>query len=229
MTAILNRMHWEANLLNRNNLLAVSVVVTGIYAALLQLVKALGYTELLTILMVLNDPAVIGTLFAGITIIYERDQHTLDAMRVTPVNPHHYLLGKIIVLTILGTICGWVMAIAALGMGIDHFHFLSTLFLVTLFFTNLGVAMSLRSKRFIEFALKVALVLVLMILPIFDWFGVFDLPLIEAFPMEYAIRLFAFSMHFQVADLPWIGYIIMTVLSIASYFWAYRLFITTKE
>ena len=229
MQALFSRIQWEANLLNRNNLLTISLVVTGLYVALLQLLKGLGYTELLSILLVLNDPAVIGTLFGGITIIFERDQHTLDAMRVTPMNPHYYLLGKAIVLTLLGTVCGWVMAVAALGLGIDHLHFSLSLFLITFFFTNLGVAIALRTKRFINFALKVALVLVLMILPIFHWFGIFSIPLVEAFPMEHGIRLLAYSMHYEVDSLPWYGYLILAALAVASYFWAYRRFITTKE
>lgn len=229
MNHILTRMKWEASLLNRNNLLTISIVITGIYVALLQLLKSLGYMELTSILLVLNDPAVIGTLFAGITIIFERDQHTLDAMRVTPLNPHHYLLGKILVLTLLGTACGWAMAVAALGFGINHFHFLLTLFLITFMFSNIGVAMAMRTKRFINFALKVAMVLVAMILPIFDWFGIFSIPFKEIFPMEHGIQLLAYSMNYEIHILPWFGYLVLTPLVIGTYFWAHRRFITTKD
>ena len=229
MTAVLHRVRWEAQLLNRNSLLTISVVITGIYIALLQLLKSLGYTELISMLLVLNDPAVIGALFAGITIIFERDQHTLDALRVTPINPHHYLLGKIIVLTLLGTICGWAMAVAALGFDIDHLHFNLTLFLITFTFSNVGIAIALRSPKFINFALKVAFVLVLMILPIFDWFGVFDIPLVEIFPLEHGIRLLAYSMHYEVTALPAYAYAILAALAIGTYFWAFFRFKKTTD
>lgn len=229
MNAILTRIRWEANLLNRNSLLVISIVITGIYIALLQLLKSLGYMELMSMLLVLNDPAVIGALFAGITIIFERDQHTLDALRVTPLNPHHYLLGKILVLTLMGTACGWAMAVAALGFEINHLHFNLTLFLITFTFSNIGIALALRTRRFINFALQVALVLVVLIFPIFDWFGIFTLPLKELFPLEHGMRLLAYSMQYELAVLPWYSYLVLVPLTIGTYFWAYFRFKTTKE
>ncbi len=229
MNAILTRMRWEATLLNRNNLLTISMVITGIYIALLQLLKSLGHLELVSMLLVLNDPAVIGALFAGITIIFERDQHTLDALRVAPLNPHHYLMGKVLVLSLLGTACGWAMMVAALGFEIDHLHFCLTLFLITFTFSNIGVGLALRTKRFINFALKVALILVILIIPIFDWFGIFTLPLKEIFPMEHGILLLAYAMNYQVNTLPWYSYLVLGPLGIGSYLWAYFRFIHTKE
>ena len=88
MRAFLNRLKWEATLLNRNNLVVISIVITAVYLGLFQLLKLLGSIELFSILLILNDPAMISILFVGITIIFEKEQGTLDALRVTPVNPH---------------------------------------------------------------------------------------------------------------------------------------------
>lgn len=228
MLTLFQRMKWETLLLHRNNLLTISLVVTLLYAGLFQLLKMLGFIELFSIMLVLNDPAVIGTFFVGITLIFERDQGTLHAVKVSPLNPHAYILGKVIVLTLLGTLCGWLMGVSALGFGILHHHFILGLMLVTFLFSNIGIIIGAGTKRFIDFALRAGLVFILMIIPLLDWFGVCTIPLIEIFPVEHSVRILAYAIDFQITDVPWISYLALVLAGMASYIWAYRKYLRLK-
>lgn len=228
MNSLIFRTRWETTLLHRNNLLVVSFVVTLLYLGLFQLLKMLGFVELFAILLVLNDPAVIGLLFVGVTVIFERDQGTLAAMQVTPMSYHSYLLGKVIVLGLLGTVCAWIMAVGSVGFDIRHGHFLLTNFLISAIFSHLGLVVVARSQRFLDFTLRSVGFLIFMTIPLFDWFGVFTVPFIEAFPLEHGVRLMAYSFHFQIETLPWTGYLVLLAAAGLSYAWAYRRMSTSK-
>ena len=45
------------------------------------------------------------------------------------------------------------MGLASAGWDIRHAHFLLTLFLISAFFSNLGIVLITRAKRFVDFAL----------------------------------------------------------------------------
>jgi fluoroquinolone transport system permease protein len=224
MKRFLQFLRWEAILLHRNNLLGISVLVTIMYLALFQLLKLLGHKELFAMLLVLNDPALIGFLFVAITIIFEKESGSLFALRVTPMSLHRYLCAKLVALALLGTICGWAMAVGLVGFGIRHGMFLFTCFSITFLFGCLGIGMVARVKRFVDFMLPMAGALVLMILPLAEWFGLFPLPFKWIFPMEHGIRLMAWSFRYEIQDFPWASLVTFVLSNVGFYAWAYRRF-----
>jgi fluoroquinolone transport system permease protein len=224
MIQFLQMLRWETVLLRRNNLITISLVVTTMYLALFQLLKLLGNRELFAILLVLNDPALIGFLFVAITVLYEKDSGSLAALRVSPLSLHVYLLAKLVSLGILGTVCGWLMAVGLVGLGIDHGVFLVTCMLITLFFGSLGAGMVVRVHRFVDFMLPMAGMLTLMCLPLADWFGLFAMPWKWVFPLEHGIRLLAWSFRYKVDGFPWMSLVVFLVSTCLIYAWAFRRF-----
>jgi fluoroquinolone transport system permease protein len=224
MIQFLQLLRWETILLRRNNLIAISLVVTTMYLALFQLLKMLGNQELFAMLLVLNDPALIGFLFVSVSIIYEKDSGSLSALRVTPVSLHLYLLAKLSSLSVLGMVCGWLMAVGLLGFGIHHGMFVFTCLLITLLFGSLGIGMIARVKRFVDFMLPMAGALVLMVIPLAEWFGLFPVPLKWIFPLEHGIRLMAWSFNYVVVDFPWLSLIVFVLYTIGFYGWGFRRF-----
>jgi len=224
MTALLQRFRWESLLLARNNLVTISVVVTLVYIGIFQLLKLLGHVELISMVMVLNDPAMIGMLFIGITVIFEREQGTLAALQVTPMNLHHYLAAKIVTLSVLGTVCGYAMAVASVGWNFEQFHFTATLFLISMSYSILGILLVAGARQFVTFALYASGTIVLTFLPLFDWMGVFPVPGKEIFPLEHALRLLGWSYDFQMDHFPWYSYPVLIAFNALTYVWAYRRF-----
>lgn len=217
-------LRWEMAQLTRNNLLTISAAVTLLYIALFQLLKLLGYQELFAILIVLNDPALIGFLFVAIMLLFEKESGSLAALRVTPMRLHSFLLAKLILLSMLGALCGWAMAIALLGWDIHHGMFVGICFLITFLFGSLGVGMVARINRFVDFMLPMAGALVVMVLPLAEWFGLFRVPLKWIFPLEHGVRLMAWSFRYQVHVFPWMSLLVFVVCSAGFYFWGARRF-----
>lgn len=225
MKQFLFRLRWEAVLLSRNNLLTISVVVTAVYMGLFQLLKLVGEVELVSLVVVLNDPALIGMLFIGITVIFDREQGTLSALRVAPMNFHHYLLAKVGILSVLGTLCGYGMALASVGTDLNHIHFLLALLLTSIGFANLGIGLVARTRQFVTFALYVAGGLLVMFVPLLKWFAALEIPGIELFPLEHSLRLLAWSYGYQEAAYPVLSYAVLLVFAAGTYFWAHRRFL----
>jgi hypothetical protein len=228
MNQLIQLMRWESTLLWRNKLAQVSLAITVIYIGLFQLLKMLGNTELFAILLTLNDPALISMLFAAVTIIFERESGSLDALRVSPMGLHTYLLAKLLSLGILGTACGYAMALTLVGWQIDHAGFLLACGLISWFFGCIGIILIAKLKRFIDFMLPMAGSLILMVVPLLDWFGILPIPFKWLFPLEHGISLMAWSFHYRVAAFPWLSLVIFILVGGASYAWAYRRFSNFK-
>lgn len=224
MTQLLHWMRWESTILLRNQLLTISIAVTGIYIGLFQLLKMLPHHEEIALLLTLNDPALIGMLFVAVTILFERDSGSLQALVVTPMSVHAYLMAKLLSLSLLGTVCGWAMAAVLVGMHIHHLGFIMACFLVTWLFGCLGILLVAKCKRFVDFMLPMAGVLTLMCIPLLHWFGAVDMPFRWIFPLEHGIQLLAWAFRFQVADFPWPSFIVFLGVCAGAYAWAHSRF-----
>ena len=218
----LQRMVWEAKLLQRNQLVLITVLTTAAYVALFQLLKMLGYHELFAILLVLNDPAMLGILFVGVTLSFEHESGSLAALRVTPLPMAVYMGARLYVLSLLGAVSGWVMCIALLGLQLNHAGLLLSTFAITFAFGAAGFVLGARPRRFMDYILRAVGVLVLAGLPLFDWFGVFSIPWTWLNPMEHGIRLLAWSFHFRILEFPWLSAVVLLLTDIGLFVWAYR-------
>ena len=96
---------------------------TAAYVLLIYFLKDYGNLEKFVTLLIYNDPAIIGFIFIGISIILEKDQNVLQIYFITPLSHHIYLLSRIITLSILGFFGALVMVITAKGTSINLFHF----------------------------------------------------------------------------------------------------------
>jgi fluoroquinolone transport system permease protein len=221
---LFQRMAWETRILQRNQLLVLTVVITALYVALFQLLKLLHYDELFAILLVLNDPAMLGILFVGVTVIFEHESGSLAALQVTPLSTHVYLSARLVVLGLLGAVSGWVMCLALIGWEMHHIGFLLGTFAITFAFGAMGFVLSARPRRVLDYMLRAVGILVLAGMPLFDWFGVLDIPLIWLNPIEHGIRILAWSFHFRILAFPWASALVLVATCVATYAWAYRRF-----
>lgn len=224
MRGLLERLRWEAVLLHRNNLLLISIAITVIYVGLFQLLKLMGSVELVSIWMVLNDPAVIGVLFVGVTVIFEREQGTLSALRVAPLNLHHYLLAKIFLLSLLGTLCGLGMALGSVGIQFAPLSFALATFLVSVGFTHMGILIVTRTRRFIDFALQAGGLVILLSLPFLNLFGWVELPGMWCLPTWHAVQLLLDSYGLEAGCPLWMSYTYLILFNVLTYAWAFRRF-----
>ena len=181
---------WQFILLARNNIISLSVIVTLIYIGLFFGIRHLGNMEKLVTLIILNDPAIIGLFFIGISILLEKNQQVLSALFVTPINHHTYLVSRVLVLSLVGWFCALGMGLAALGTDFNLLHFSFGVFGICILSCLAGIYLVCFSSEFMKFILKTIPVLLLFInLPMLNYFGVTDVWWFRLLPAQGSLDL----------------------------------------
>jgi len=193
MKTLLTQIKWQFTLLFRNNLIFISIAVTAIYAGLFYLLKGFSGSDGILTLLIYNDPAIIGLFFIGLLILMEKDQQVMSAFQVSPINFHVYMLARIIPLSIIGWACALGMAIAVFWMDFDAIHFSLGVFSTCLMFCLVGLFMLGNTSEFLLFLLRSIPVLILMSLPLINYYELADIQLLKFFPIEGPLQLILHS------------------------------------
>lgn len=193
MKIFLHLLTQDFRLLQRYNIIKVSILVTAIYMALFYWLRELEEAEKILVLIIFNDPALIGFLFAGVMVLFERNENTLQALSVTPLRKGQYILSKSLALSLIATACCFAMAIAAMGSRFNFIHFGMASMLTTLMFSFLGFMMVAGEKGFNRFILKTLGIILVLALPFLGFFGLSPREWFLWIPSQPAIDLFRAS------------------------------------
>ena len=99
MSNLKNMLRWEFLLLYRYKIIHISLLSVLLYFLTTQAVQSLqGQTQVHSVLLFF-DPAVIGIVFVGALVLFEKSENVLQALVITPMKTDDYLFSKIISLT----------------------------------------------------------------------------------------------------------------------------------
>lgn len=169
MKKLLRLLYWDLLLLHRNQLIVLSLVVAAVYLGLFYLLKDLGALSDVLVIFLFNDPVVTGLLFAGVILLFEKNQHTLQAIKVAPQPLLLFLLSKTIALVLISTGTALLMTFAAHGFRFHYGHMLGGLIGTSALFVLFGFAISARCRTFNHFLLRIIGFLILMALPFLSY------------------------------------------------------------
>lgn len=228
MNQLLRLLKFDFILLNKNKIITISILVTAIYVGVFKGLSYLGNMEKLLILVIFNDPALLGFLFVGVLVLFEKNENTLDALAVTPIKISNYILSKSISLTFLSIVCCLAMVIAAHGFQFHIFHFTMATILTTLIFSMLGFIAVAGQSSFNQYILRALGIILLLSAPFLSYFDVVPRYWFILFPTQPAIDLYSHSFEAKARDnnllmayglcIGWIG---------ITYTWALR--VMTKQ
>jgi len=225
MRQLLQQIKWQFMILHKNNLIAISVVVTVMYALIFFVIKDVGNMDKVLTLLIYNDPAVIGLFFVGLSIIMEKNQQVLSALFVTPVNHHVYLISRILTLSILGWACALGMGISILGTSFYIGHFSAGVFGTCVLFSIMGIVVVSYTTEFLLFLLKSIPILIGLSLPLLNYFNLTDIGLFYYTPLQGCLNLIVNSYsEVPVASELIYGYISIVFWVPVFYFFAFRIF-----
>lgn len=190
MKHLLHLLKHDFTLLFRNNIIQVSVLVTAIYIGLFYWLKDLQYAEKILVLIIFNDPTLIGFLFAGVMVLFETNENTLQALSVTPATKAQYILSKTMALTVVALGCCLAMAFAGVGTAFSVIHYCMASVLTTMMFSFFGFVMVAGEATFNRFILKSVGLLMVFSLPFLGYFGVSPRVWFLWVPTQPAIDLF---------------------------------------
>lgn len=210
MKGLFRQIAWQFRLFQRNNLLAMITAMTAVYVGLISVLKDFGAVEKFVTLLIYNDPAVIGFIFIGISIILEKDQEVLPALFVTPLNSHHYLISRILTLSTFGFLGALAMVLAVKGFSFNLLHFSVGAFSTCVLFCYLGVFIVSGTTEILHFLLRGVPLLILMSLPLLNYFELTNLSFLRLFPVQGGLNLLVNS----YAETPVLNEIIFGYVSI---------------
>lgn len=223
MQKLLNALKWDFLLLFRYKLIFVATVLAIAYVLVLHFIKQFEIDELV-ILLIFSDPVMLGFMFVGVMILFEKGENTLQAIVVNPLKNWQYLWSKGLSLTLIALPFSIIMAYAGYVGEIQLIYLSISVVLTSLIFVFLGVAGAVRVKTFNQFILVIPMFLIPLCIPILDLFGVLSGKWMYLIPTHASIIL----MKASVQNIPLIEIIyavpFLIISLIASYIFALRSF-----
>ncbi len=226
MRALLQQMKWQWVIFHKNKVIFISLLVTGFYGCIFYLLQNYQHKDKLLITILLNDSAIIGFLFIGLAIIMEKKTQVMAAVLVSPINHHHYLLAKILVIAQLGTLCTLILAWAASGLHFKVFQLAAGAMAISTLTALLGVILVTRTFEFLKFCLyAVPIILLFVNLPFLDYLTVIELGVIKyLMPIQPGLYLMVDAISNEPSNLVWPAYVMSMLWIMLIYQLAYRLF-----
>jgi fluoroquinolone transport system permease protein len=191
MKAFLTQLKWQFILLQKNNIISISLIVTFIYGILLYFLKDINGLDTLMVSLVLNDPSIIGYFFIALAIYSEIKQQILPAIFTTPLNIHTFLLSKTISISSIGLLCSLGLAISVKGFDFDILTFSIGAMSICILSTLLGLYMLTFANEFLKFALlSIPVFLAFINIPLLQYLGIIDMGFIKyLFPIQGSLDL----------------------------------------
>ena len=222
MERFISLLHLDFTMIVRNKILIVAAFITVLYAGILQVLPDKNFTEVLTIL-IFTDPVMLGFMFVGVMVLFEKSGNTLQAISVSPVRPDEYLWSKALVLTLIALAAGLVMAVAGVGARFHAGYLAAAIVASSLLFVFIGFVGVSRVKTFNQYFIVIPLFMIPGFLPFLNYFGITDTWLWYLIPTQAALLLFvsAFSESGIVASGEIIyAFIYLPITIWLSYLWA---------
>ena len=227
MIELFKQIKWQFLIFQRNNIVTMIVGITAFYVLIIYLIKDFQTVEKLITLLIYNDPALVGFIFIGISIILEKDQEVLSALFVTPLNQHLYLISRIITLSAIGFFGALAMVLTAKGTSFNFLHFSVGAFSTCVLFSLMGIFIVSYTTEILHFLLRAVPLLIFMSLPLLNYFELTDLSFLKLFPVQGGLNLMVNS--YSESPNFWeiiFGYLSIAVWTPLLYWFVYRIFIS---
>ncbi len=191
---LIGTVFWDLRLQVKYQILTVAAVVTILYTMIFKLLVRDEFDEIL-VLLIFTDPVMLGFIFIGALVLFEKGSHTLDALVVTPLRISEYLFSKVISLGLIATVCALVIAIAGHGLRFNYFLFIYGVFITSAIVTLLGFAGVSRMRNFNQYFIIIPQFLAPLALPLLNFFQLTDSWLLYILPTQATLNLLWASFH----------------------------------
>ena len=104
MSNLKHMLRWEFTLLSRYKIIHISILSVVLYFLTTQVVESIKNQTQVHSVLLFFDPAVIGLMFVGALVLFEKSENVLQVLVITPMKTDDYLLSKILSLTFLSVI-----------------------------------------------------------------------------------------------------------------------------
>jgi len=193
MSNLKNMLRWEFTLLSRYKIIHISILSMILYFLTTQAVPDMNKPIFHTMLLFF-DPAIIGIMFIGALVLFEKSENVLQALVTTPMRTDDYILSKITSLTILSIISAAIFVILLnIFGGIDfNIQYLAiSIILTSVMLILLGFILVSRVNSINEYLLAMLVsFLGLLFPPMLQLSGLYENVLFYVWPTQASFILF---------------------------------------
>jgi fluoroquinolone transport system permease protein len=193
MSNLKNMLKWEYTLLYRYKIIHISILSVFLYFLTTQAIEDMN-RPIFHSLLLFFDPALIGIMFVGALVLFEKSENVLQALVITPMKTDDYLLSKIISLTILSTISAALFVLLLnIFSGIDFnvFYLAAGIILSSILLILLGFILVSRLKSINEYLMAMALVFLgLTFPPMLHLSGLYENAIFYLWPTQASLLIF---------------------------------------
>lgn len=190
MTQLKTMLKWDVILQSRYKIIHLSILSVIVYYMSLVAIPSLNTTEFKTLYLIM-DPTLIGIMFVGALVLFEKTENTLQALTVTPMETRTYFLSKIISLTILSVVSGFLFVFLSHGIDFHYFYMIAGIVLTSIFLILLGFLLVARCRSINEYlALMMIAFLLLFVPPLIDLSGIYENVVFYLWPSQASFLLF---------------------------------------
>jgi len=194
MNNLKQMLRWEFILLYRYKIIHISLLSVILYFLSTQAVQSLQDQSQIHSVLLFFDPAVIGIIFVGALVLFEKSENVLQALVITPMKTDDYLLSKIISLTILSLISASVFTILMVLFNQTMFnlgYLLIGITLTSVMLILIGFIIVARVQSVNGYMLGIIIAFLgLTFPPLLHLFGLFENPVFYLWPTQASFILF---------------------------------------
>lgn len=183
-------LKWDFTLQWRYKIILLSLLSVIIYYVSLLAIPEINNDEF-KVLYLFFDPTLIGIMFIGALVLFEKSENVLQALTVTPMKTGTYFASKIITLTALSTVSAFLFMFLVHGFKFDYFYMVAGIILSSVFLILLGFLLVAKCRSINEYLLRMmSAFLVLIVPPLLQQYGIYETKLFYLWPSQASFILF---------------------------------------
>jgi fluoroquinolone transport system permease protein len=183
---------WQLKLLVKYNILTIALIIALIYTALLRSLPGIRI-DMVVVSLIFSDPSMLGFIFIGAIILFEKSDNTLPALVVTPMKQWEFLWSRAIALLIPALIGSFGIALAGWGFHFRIVPLFVSVSLSSILFTFIGFIGATRVKTFNQYMIIIPLFLAPAAIPLINYFELVHWPILYLMPTQSTLDLLSYS------------------------------------
>ena len=161
---LINSIKADVQFQLKHGFYTVYIVLSVIYIAIL------GYIphetqKIVLPLLIYFDPAGLGLFFIGGMVLLEKEQGVLALLYITPLKTEEYIISKVITLGLISSLAGTVISLAAYGISANYMLLISGTFLVSVFYTLIGIIIASKTVNVNSYIVKMIPAIIVFLIP----------------------------------------------------------------
>ncbi len=149
---------------------------TALYVVILMICPS-EYKKQVASIIVLSDPAMLGSFFIGAIWLLEKDEGLHSYWSISPLRPMEYILSKAVSLALISTVSADLIVLFGLRESTNYFLLSLGTFTGSMTFTTLGLIVAFQARSVNHYMLLVSPLEIIVTLP----------PILAVFGMTHSI------------------------------------------